>query len=781
MSSRLANWSAALLGIVALGACDESEKPTRPAAQPPSVEDGWTTIPIPEVSDKPAIQSESATREPDAPRNRADVLGFARHLPADAEALVTFHEAASVIERMRMMKLWNAASIDLPKRTHQKPEMDDDDFSDLQGLMHEEDFMEAAPTISPLETFGSEITIALGKDGTRRMAAWVDLNRRSIYHHARGIASGVSNPGDHETDMPFSMIRFLFGSFANPDVYGDLIQDATAMRALDHFQIPPIYLAVRANQDRIREIHEIISEPVRSMANFPEMSAPVEVVRAGTTFNGYRMIGADLAKSLEEGREYMAEIFGGDVIDRMIEFLKPRELVAISGILGDYSVVFYGASVDEFQLAESPEHAITHGDTLAFADAQLAHPFHGLFHANKDLLETLAASSIADIALGLRDGLATHDHDGRNRDLVTLLHIVSERERALRALARHQSTGITIVDDGGPRIDAHGSTSGMLDFSSPSRLAALEDAPDLAVFLRMSTDARYSTRAIAYREAVFETSYAWLRRLMESPDEIGTDGDRPTFNPLQLIQPYAAVFENDFRSDFLNIWHAISRDMREGLGRESAIVVDLKGTVPAIPGVPKAIVGQPDSPRATYLAPVVNRERLGAAWEKIHSSTTNITTRIGEFQQREIRMPRPIRSESGSLTSWFLPLPVFDDEFLPSVTLNDNWFAMGTSRNQAVDLIARLESLDPRPGGGLQLKVNFRLIAESLRSQIAILMENRDSILEANELVAAEFDKGIEKLETFTTGIEELETLEAQCWEEAGSTRTRIHLRVNPR
>jgi len=780
MFRRLFPWCIAPVTGLLLSGCGESEKPAPPSPQP-VVEEmlGEPEAPVePTAEPEPAVVPEP-TVEPSVPRTRAEVLGFARHIPADAEALVTFHQAASAIERIRMMKLWGAAASEMPKRPFLAPQTEDDDFSDLQGLHHEGDMFEPGPMMSPLEMFGTEVTIALGNGGTARIAAWVEMNRRSTYQQMRGVAAALSGKMPEETDVPFSFVTLFFGAFANSTGYGDLVQDDAAMRALDNFHMPPIYIAVRAEENRIREVHEILSEPVRNLTEYNEMVAPIEVVRAGVTFNGYRLIGADLAKSLHEGHEYLVDYFGGEVFDRMIEFLKTRELVALSGIVGEYSVVFFGTSVDELQLVESPEQAITHGDTLAFTDPLLAYPFYGLIHGEKALIQALSTHALGDIALGLRDGFAANDRDGRNRDLVALLQVVSERERALRALARHEVTSVTLVDDGGPRIDAHGSSFGMLDFSSPSRFAALGDDPDVAMFLNMSIDARYSSRSTAYKEALFETTYALLMRLLEMPEE--TDGENEFgFAPYSLVREYTALFENDFRGDIVNIWRAIARDMRNGLGRESAIVVDLKGTVPAIPGMPKALVGKASSPRITYLAPVANRERLGTAWEKIHESATRITNRIGELQERAILLPQPIRSEIAGLSSWFLPYPIFDDEFLPSVTLDDTWFALGTSRNQAVDLIQRLDALEPRPGGGLQLKVNFRLIAGSYREQIATLIANRDAILESEKIETKEFDAAITKLEELVTGLEELESLEARCWEENGTAHTRIHLRVSP-
>ena len=771
MVRTLLRWWIALLSVAWLCGCGEREAAAPNAAEPTDESAAVEMSPeeVPAVPEMPAP----------APIDRAEILGFARYIPAEAEALVTFHHAKKGVERVREMELWAAIGADEPGRPFEAPEVDPE-FDDLRGLLHEEEEEFAGmETMPALDFLGTEVTVALGKGSTGRIASWLDFNRRSTYHQMRRVAAALTeDPSEaHPAHPEFGGSGLLFGALSSLDLYPDLIADPIASGALDTFQMPSIYFAVRAPDDRVREAHEMLSQSIGIMTFFGEMVAPVEAVRAGSEFRGYRLIGSDIAESMEEGREYMDESLGADVIDRLIEFLSSRELVALSGIIDDYAVVYLGPSVDEFEIADTPEKSITHGDALAFADPHLTHPFRGLLLGEKDLLQAVftSASGIANIAEGLRDGLAANDRDGRSRDLVALLNLVATRERSLQALTRHETTGVTIVEDGGLRIESQGGVGGMLDYASPARFAALGDAPDVAMFLNVMIDEDYRTRSTAYYEALFETSYAMLTRLMErSPPDGGDFGIAPLF----MVREYAALFESDFRADLVNLWRATAHDMANGLGRESAYVVDFKGTMPIVPGVPESLIEQAKTPRITMVAPVVEREPLAAAWEKMQESGSRIVERVGTMREREMIMPRPIHSESDGLSSWFLPLPVFSDEFLPSVTLNDEWFAMGTSRNQSVELINQLDALEPRTGGGLHFLVNFGIIAEYQREQLAVLDAHRDAILESGIIDAESYDKKREQAEAVAAAMEELETLEMRCWEEGGQARSRIHLRV---
>ncbi len=769
-----------LLMAVFSWSCDEKEKPLPPMAPEPAQQVDAGEDP---ASLDPTTVAVEETIGEDAASTlcRTEVLGFARHLPANIEGLITVQNLQKTVEDVKRMKLWKAVNEEVPDRPFQAPDAEGgEDFSDLDGILHEDDFDGPGMTMmSPMEMFGREATLALGAGGGARLAAWLEFNARSSHYQMRNLAAALSGKpvGDDAIGTPFSLITALFGAMSDTSIYADLVQDRAAMRAMDAFQIPPIYLAVRAEGEKIHEVHAMLSEPVRSLTSFGEMVAPVEVTRAGVTFQGYRLIGADLATSMAEGSEFMVEIFGEEVFDKLINFVKSRELVALSGVVGDYSVLFFGASADEFVLAESPEMAITHGDALAFADPLLAHPQLALLYGGESMIKQVAASAggLAEIALGLRDGFASNDRDGRNRDLVAMLQVVAERERALRALARYEASGVILVDDGGPRLESHGSTDGMLDFASHSRLAALGDDPDAAMFFNLCADARYSERSMDYMEALFETGYALMMRIMEVP----ADTPPSPFDPFAFLRQQTLTFNNDFRGDLVNIWRSLAHDVRNGLGHESAVIVDLKGTVPALPGAAKPLAGIGNSPRVTYLAPVTDREKLASAWPTIHQSASRIVARAGELSEREFPMPNAVRSETGGLSSWFLPLPYFDDEFLPAVTLDDSWFAVGTSRNQSVELIQRLGDLAPRDGGGMRFHVNFPRIVEAQRAQMTALAEKRDAILEAGDLSEEEFDSTLKSIESIVNGLEDFGRLEARSWEENGVVRSRIHLRMN--
>ena len=125
---------------------------------------------------------------------------------------------------------------------------------------------------------------------------------------------------------------------------------------------------------------------------------------------------------------------------------------------------------------------------------------------------------------------------------------------------------------------------------------------------------------------------------------------------------------------------------------KARLIVDLKGSAPAVPGVAQEVVDKAKVPRFSIVAPVTDRAKLAASWDKINTTLTGTLAKVGEMTGQQIPMQKPISSEKGGNTTWFFPLPFFTDDFLPSVTVGDKWFVASSSKNQALDLIAKADA-----------------------------------------------------------------------------------------
>jgi hypothetical protein len=168
------------------------------------------------------------------------------------------------------------------------------------------------------------------------------------------------------------------------------------------------------------------------------------------------------------------------------------------------------------------------------------------------------------------------------------------------------------------------------------------------------------------------------------------------------------------------------------------------------------------------VSPVVDRAKLGSAWENVERGASGILGVIGEINGEDIPMLKPISSEKNGYSTWFYPLPFFNDDFVPSVTVGDDWFAASTSKNQALDLLARAGKGEGRKG--LWFSLNFRELREYAENSLELLEKNPDALP-----MAGPDREAIRELVAATEG---LDRLTAHSRRENGALRTSVHFKT---
>ena len=158
------------------------------------------------------------------------------------------------------------------------------------------------------------------------------------------------------------------------------------------------------------------------------------------------------------------------------------------------------------------------------------------------------------------------------------------------------------------------------------------------------------------------------------------------------------------------------------------MVVDFNGGAPAIPGISQAVLDKAKVPRISIIAPVTDRAKLAGSWTKMNTTLTGTLAKVSETTGQDIPMQKPMSSERGGNTTWFFPMPFLTDDFVPSVTVGDKWFAASTSKNQALDLIAKAET----PGetrSGFWLSLNFKTLEKYAKETYQTFDENSEDVM----------------------------------------------------
>lgn len=761
-------WTVVPALALGLGACKKPEAPTPPPAAETAA---------PAAEEKPAAD----TPAPVAPKpaglsveERAAKLGFAKHLPQDTEVVMSFHNGSKTVDRVKSSKLWKMVESEMGMGMMGEAgaeiggeEMDED--ADPPEVEQDEetpevaaDAAEDAEPVGPAALFGTEFTVALGKSTGAQTANLVTLGNRVNYHRMRIIAKALL---DCAKSGDFSDMTEALAGMDGEELAKGLANDPKAGVALfEKMSMPPFYIAFRTTAEQRAAAAQQLASLTEQIPMFAgEVSEPAEVEKAGAKFAGQKISGAKIAEQMGEDRDEMDETLGKETTDQLIAALGKKDLYVVSGTLGDYVVLYIGGSLDGLSFADSPANSMVAGDKLAFCDAYASKELAAVVYGQKEMLDAVAAATggLTDVVDGLRDGIAGSDLLGDTRDLETLLRMVGEREAALRKLAVNDTMGLAAFFEEGLKVESFGGTdNGAMDWKTPSKLATLGDSDDVLLFASMTSTAAYDEKVRAYGEAVMETAYAITMKAADLKIES---------DELAQFKGMAQMFDTKFRADIVSVWNALSGDMGAGLGNESALVVDLKGAMPAVPGVPQPVVDEVKVPRVSVIAPVADRAKLSGAWDKINTSATSILGKVSEMTGQDIPMQKPISSEKDGFTTWFFSFPFFNDDFMPSVTVGDKWFAASTSKVQALDLIQKADKATT-PKDGLWFKLDFNTLRKYSDETVAVLEKNKDALgMDESDLKQAR---------KVIAATEDLDKLTIHARREDGKLRSSVHFKT---
>ncbi|OYV05344.1 MAG: hypothetical protein CFE26_12090, partial [Verrucomicrobiales bacterium VVV1] len=343
----------------------------------------------------------------------------------------------------------------------------------------------------------------------------------------------------------------------------------------------------------------------------------------------------------------MDKALGAEVADQLIAAIAKKNLIAASGTLGDYVILFMGTTPEDCQLVADVKDSLASTDSLAFADAYASKDLAALLYGSDGMMDTFQNSmgGLVDVVDGVRDGLAGGEGLGDTRDLEALLQLVGEREQALSKLASADTYGLVSFFEEGVKVETFGGgDNGALDWKAKPVLGGLGESSDVVLFANFTSETAYDEKAKAYAESLVEATYAVAKKVSEVPVES---------EELKQFKDGMKLFDEKFRIDTLSLLESLRGGFASGLGNESALVVDLKGSVPTIPGIPQVLVDKGRFVRASWITPVTDRSKVSDSWVKMNESTTRILKTISEMTQEEIPMQKPMSSEKNGYTTWF--------------------------------------------------------------------------------------------------------------------------------
>lgn len=724
------------VSALVLGSCEKKAQSSAPAA-PGEV--ATTAAAAPAEPPAPVVKALTAGE-------RAAMLGIVGHLSKDTESVMALYDGKEIVKRLKSLKSWEFI------REVAKEE---------DGTDPEEEMAEGAAEAGKF--LGQEIFLATGAGTAPQMANAVKLSQRSNYYQMRVLTQAFA-AGAKE------------GDFSGIDTASQGAMMAMAkeigkeMAIIESAKIPPVLIGVKAQDaESLAMAQEQLTSGLESLPDMlGEGAKPLEFTKGGVAFKGYKLAGSFLAEQMEAGRADLEETLEPADVDRLLAALKTKNLAIAQATLGDYLMLFIGDDEAACPLVDKVEDSLAANEALSFVDGYQGKKLVGFLYGDQGLSKAAVTGSLKDMALGVRDGLAGAEGFGDTRELASLLELVGEKEDAVLGLAKPDAIGGLIVLEDGVKFEFFGGTDrGGFDHAAAHQLANLGSKDDVLLFGNWVADPEYAKRAGEYGEAIVETAYAMAEKVaglkIEDSEEFA-----------QFQQGFS-LFNEKFRGDTVALFESLSA-AGNGLGNETALVVDLKGAVPPLPGVPQELVDGGRFVRASLVSPVTDRAKLKESWTKLDGSLKNIFKTVSEVAGDEIPMQKPMSSEKEGFTTWFFSMPFFNDDFLPSVTVGDKWFVASTSKTQSLDLVA---SADKAAGDrkGAWLEVDFDALRKFSGDWLALIEKNGEAALGGPEEFA-EFKEQLPRIKKGLAAFEEFDQLSFSERREGGKLRCTVHFKV---
>jgi hypothetical protein len=731
--------------FLAVCSCGKKETPT-PAAP----------------ADAAASTSSSAAPPVITPAERAAKLGFIAHLPADTEAVLSFPNAQTSLTLLKNSGLWKffeARSRGASSGDETPDEPADDSMKDIDGSFGNDRVNDGSfdqPANSKTGSEKIELTIAFGKTTAAQTGALLEINRKLTALQMSQLVRGLA-----DADTTEALATRLNDSDFMAERFRDLLADDAALATVESLRMPPLLIALRNDQTGSVEMATGIASMISMIGMIGDVVEPLSIERAGSTFEGYRIPGSSVVTMLQAQRDALNTSIGEEAADRLIAAAASRELIVLSGTFQDHVLIFIGGSADDFVLVTDPALSLAANDRLGFTDGYRDRELLAVFHGSQELLDTVSRKAGGtEIADALCEAFTSLDED--TKTLQESLRMLSSSQAKLIGRTTNEAIGIAAFHDNGWQIEIHGGgDQGMIDWDASNRLSALGNPKETAFFANFSIVPDAQTDTNRHLAALGNSACLIAKWIAARPIE---DVDFIRF------RDGFRVFDEVFREDLGEAWTSLSDDLDASLGNERAYVIDFKGTPPIMPDVPTEILRDLPFPRTSMIAPVKDRANLSQAWSRLDVVMQRMIGKIGELIGQSVPKLQPIDTERNGFTTWFLPFPVFTDGFMPSVSLNDSWFAASTSRGQAIDLLSSASDPLSSESRGLRVSVGVNALRDGMKTLCEVMRVHPETF----EADPAQIDSFV----AFLDAIDELERVDLYARRDAGQLRTSIHIRT---
>jgi hypothetical protein len=494
------------------------------------------------------------------------------------------------------------------------------------------------------------------------------------------------------------------------------------MELAGDLQVPGILIGTRIDEGA----DDILAQLAGIEGQLPPTAVVSEIDVAGSEnkFKSWTIAAKDAFGEAERAA-MRAEFDDAEIAAKIEKIIDSKKVDFSFGKVGDYLIFSIGENHDHLKFAEKPEDSLVAKSRFDFGDAYLDKKLMAYSYNTKEMAEALShPEQMLALTGAAQDFIGQMAQGGF--DLGETGNLVGKAgEILVKMMTREcsEGLGIAFLEDG-LKIESIGG------YSTPG-----VDKDAKLTFANLISDDTFLAAASAttpeYEQLGME--------LLETVIKAGHEG-ASSFAKLQPDSEFGQNFVQMnamFAPKLINLWTILKEKVQGGLGHQSGLYVDLKGSAPKIPGLPQVLINKGKVPRIVLASDVSDRAKLAAGWDEFVPALNDLAKSIpGQQPGSEFQLPDVTTFDNSGTGTHFIQMPFFGGDFLPSVTVNDNVMLMSTSNGLAAEIAKNATAGDMT---GTVFQINFDSLRVFAGDWVKLVMENADEVFAGDEFKADSF------------------------------------------
>ncbi len=680
--------------------------------------------------------------------------GFAQYIPAETDLFFNLSKTEDMVHYLRKSQMGDVL-VHLSK-------MEGNDVDEMLESAEFKEFTNVA---------GEEVFLALG-DGSAKLVN--DTGEMySVYYQ-----SYYSFFGKLILDL-YQGEDLLATLGALENMAGDLMKPMMEkMLELEDYKMSPVYVGFKVSDAGERKKYlDLIQGALKNASALndmiPDMNIPFEV-DSSDKYGGFTGLKVDQNKLMEQMFKKpemlkAAEMMGmdEDFMKQYNEVFKDFKISVLAGEVDDYIVIYLGDGAEGLKLAEDLNTSLLSSPEMAFLGEYKGKEVASITYVSEEIVSAFKGTTtfMEDFSVGINKVLSGTDFLGDTKHIQALLTKMANNGRKLANMAPASRFGSVGYIEDGFKIDSfHGEKSRSLDLDGKRKLAKIV----------MREDALFSASWVGNSEsgALNVQQIEDLGNLIYQTAKMVAEHTRETEN--RDIQQFSEMFkmvDGQFSDDLLAVWQSAKAGMQQGMGNERAIVIDTKGKMPRVPGVPTDVLENAMIPRVAIGSDVVNRAKMAESWKGMDTNARKIKDKVEQLMNQKLNYMSPELAKKEGVDLWSYQLGVTSYEANLALGINDKMVFATTSPAFVESLVADYDEAGAEGG----MEITFR--ADGVRALMQSVFDMQ--VLQTATADGAEENEVSEEEKIFADlmkASQELDSLDYSVRKVGGEVRSFFHL-----